>query len=82
VNADGDMITTSIFWPKVAGVPQPDLDFSKQICVTIYEILSHYGFAEVSQYPGTLPNGSERRLRRRQNRGRSTCRGPGFLTAA
>jgi predicted deacylase len=60
VNTDGDMITTSIFWPNAAGVPQPALDFSKQICVTIDDTLSHYGFAEVSQYPGTLPNGISR----------------------
>ncbi|HEX2771775.1 MAG TPA: M14 family zinc carboxypeptidase [Micromonosporaceae bacterium] len=60
VSADGDMITTSIFWPNAAGVPESALAFSRQICVTIYDTLSHYGFAEVSQYPGTLPNGIAR----------------------
>jgi hypothetical protein len=60
VSADGDLITTSIFWPNAAGVPAPALTFSKQICVTISDTLSHYGFAEVSQYPGTLPRGIAR----------------------
>jgi hypothetical protein len=60
VSADGEMITTSIFWPNAPGVPAPALAFSKQICVVIYDTLSHYGFAEVSQYPGTLPRGIAR----------------------
>jgi hypothetical protein len=60
VNEDGEMITTSIFWPNTAGVPASAIDHSKQICVVIDDTLSHYGFAEVSQYPGTLPRGIAR----------------------
>lgn len=60
VNADGEMITTSIFWPNAAGVPTSALDLSKQTCVTIDDALDQYGFAEVSQYPGTLPRGIAR----------------------
>ena len=60
VNADGEMITTSIFWPNAAGVPASAVTFSKQISVVIDDTLSQYGFAEVSQYPGTLPRGISR----------------------
>jgi predicted deacylase len=60
VSADGEAITTSIFWPNTAGVPAPAVTFSKQICVVIADTLDHYGFAEVSQYPGTLPRGIAR----------------------
>ncbi|MQA27475.1 MAG: peptidase M14 [Micromonosporaceae bacterium] len=59
-SADGDMITTSIFWPSVSGVPEPALTLSRQSCVVISDTLTHYGFAEVSQYPGTLPRGIAR----------------------
>ncbi|MGH3646551.1 MAG: M14 family zinc carboxypeptidase [Micromonosporaceae bacterium] len=57
---DGDMITTSIFWPNASGVPEPALTLSRQTCVVINDTLTHYGFAEVSQYPGTLPRGIAR----------------------
>ncbi|MGH3715501.1 MAG: M14 family zinc carboxypeptidase [Micromonosporaceae bacterium] len=60
VSDDGDMITTSIFWPNTSGVPESAVRLSKQTCVVIADTLSHYGFAEVSQYPGTLPRGIAR----------------------
>ena len=60
VNADREMITTSIFWPNNAAAQPSAVTLSKQICVTINDALSHYGFAEVSQYPGTLPQGIAR----------------------
>ena len=60
VSDDGDLITASIFWPNTAGVPVPAITFSKQICVVVSDTLSQYGFAEVSQYPGTLPRGIAR----------------------
>lgn len=60
VNGDGELIKTSIFWPNAAGVPSGALNLSKQMCVVTYDTLGHYGFAEVSQYPGTLPNGISR----------------------
>ena len=60
VSADGDLITASIFWPNTSGVPAPAITLSKQMCVVISDTLMHYGFAEVSQYPGTLPRGIAR----------------------
>ena len=61
VSDDGDLITTSIFWPlPLAGMPASAITLSKQVCVVIYDTLSHYGFAEVSQYPGTSPRGIAR----------------------
>jgi hypothetical protein len=30
------------------------------MCLVIFDTLMHYGFAEVSQYPGTLPRGIAR----------------------
>ncbi|MGH3994888.1 MAG: M14 family zinc carboxypeptidase, partial [Pseudonocardiaceae bacterium] len=61
VSADGDMITTSIFWPRrLTGMPESAITLSKQVCVVIDDTLAHYGFAEVSQYPGTTPRGIAR----------------------
>ncbi|HEX6077143.1 MAG TPA: M14 family zinc carboxypeptidase [Micromonosporaceae bacterium] len=60
VTDTGELITTSIFWPNTSGVPADAITLSKQACVTISDTLSHYGYAEVSQYPGTLPRGIAR----------------------
>jgi hypothetical protein len=60
VSDGGDLITTSIFWPNTAGVPASAITLSRQVCVVISDTLNHYGFAEVSQYPGTLPRGIAR----------------------
>lgn len=60
VSDDGDLITTSIYWPNAAGVPASAITLSKRTCVVIADTLAHYGFAEVSQYPGTLPRGIAR----------------------
>ena len=60
VSDDGDLITGSIFWPNAAGVPASSIALSRQVCVLIYDTMSHYGFAEISQYPGTLPRGISR----------------------
>jgi hypothetical protein len=57
---DGELITTSIFWPNTSGVPASAVTLSRQACVTISDTLGHYGYAEVSQYPGTLPRGIAR----------------------
>lgn len=54
---DGDMITTSVFWPIAEGVESSVVDVSKQTALTIYDTLEHYGFAEVSQYPGSTFEG-------------------------
>ncbi|WP_161962335.1 M14 family zinc carboxypeptidase [Nocardioides speluncae] len=60
VTDDGDLITTSIFWPNHPDAPASAVTLSKQMCVVINDTLSRYGFAEVSQYPGTLPRGIAR----------------------
>jgi predicted deacylase len=49
---EGEMITTSVFWPTHPDVSREVVDLSKQASVLIYDTLMHYGFAEVSQYPG------------------------------
>jgi predicted deacylase len=59
-SADGDLITASIFWPNHPDAPAPAVSLSRQMCVVIFDTLMHYGFAEVSQYPGTLPRGIAR----------------------
>ena len=46
VSDDGDLITGSIFWPNAAGVPASSIALSRQVCVLIYDTMSHYGFAE------------------------------------
>ncbi|HZO63522.1 MAG TPA: M14 family zinc carboxypeptidase [Kribbellaceae bacterium] len=60
VNDDGEMITGSIFWPNHPDAPASAVTLSKQMCVVIDDTLAHYGFAEISQYPGTLPRGIAR----------------------
>lgn len=60
VTDDGDLITGSIFWPNAPGVPASAISLSRQVCVVIWDTMSHYGFAEISQYPGTLPRGIAR----------------------
>jgi len=53
VNEDGELIKTSMFWPRPeGGAGQDAIDRSKQATWLMYETLGHYGFAEVSQYPG------------------------------
>lgn len=59
-SADGDLITTSIFWPNHPDAPAAAVALSRQMCLVIFDTLMHYGFAEVSQYPGTLPRGIAR----------------------
>jgi hypothetical protein len=59
-SADGDLITASIFWPNHPDAPAPAVALSRQLCLVIFDTLMHYGFAEVSQYPGTLPRGIAR----------------------
>ena len=60
VTGDGDLITGSIFWPNAAGVPASAITLSRQVCVVIWDTMNHYGFAEITQYPGTLPLGIAR----------------------
>jgi len=53
VNADGELIRTSMFWPRPeGGAGQDAINRSKQVTWLMYDALEHYGFAEVSQYPG------------------------------
>jgi len=61
VSDDGELITASMFWPRAdAGAGQDAIDRSKQVTYLMYETLQHYGYAEVSQYPGTQPRGIAR----------------------
>jgi Zinc carboxypeptidase len=53
VDANGDMITASVFWPNAPGVPTNALNASKQLTRLIYDTLMPFGYANVSQYPGT-----------------------------
>ncbi|PTX61825.1 zinc carboxypeptidase [Melghirimyces profundicolus] len=52
VDEDGKMIKTSVFWPSHPDVSRDAIKLSKQTSVLIYDTLEHYGFANVSQYPG------------------------------
>lgn len=49
---DGDMITASTYWPIADGVDPAAVDLSKQTVSLVHDTLMHYGFAEVTQYPG------------------------------
>ncbi|WP_051271270.1 M14 family zinc carboxypeptidase [Shimazuella kribbensis] len=60
VSGDGDMITTSVFWPNHPNVASNPLNLSKQVSLVIYNTLMHYGFAKVSQYPGGTYEGIAR----------------------
>jgi hypothetical protein len=53
VDENGNMITASVFWPNAPGVPTDVLDASKQVTRLIYDTLMPFGYANVSQYPGT-----------------------------
>ena len=53
VDENGDMITASVFWPNAPGVDAGVLDASKQVTRLIYDTLMPFGYANVSQYPGT-----------------------------
>jgi Zinc carboxypeptidase len=53
VDANGDMITSSVFWPNAAGVDAGVVDVSKQVTRLIYDTLMRFGYANVSLYPGT-----------------------------
>ena len=52
VDAGGDMITASVFWPNAAGVDAGVIDASKQVTRLIYDTPMPFGYANVSQYPG------------------------------
>ena len=53
VDANGDMITASLFWPNAPGVDADVVDASKQVTRLIFDTLMPFGYANVSQYPGT-----------------------------
>jgi Zinc carboxypeptidase len=60
VSAEGDLITTSTFWPNVPEVHPGVVSASKQVAWLIADTLGHYGFSEVSQYPGLANPGIAR----------------------
>ncbi len=52
VTDDGEMITTSMFWPIAEGVPTDAQNLSKQLVRHAYDHVSKFGYAEATQYPG------------------------------
>ncbi len=52
VSEDGDLITASTFWPSSPAADPDAVALSKQTVRLIYDTLTQYGFAEVTQYPG------------------------------
>lgn len=60
VDDEGDMIKTSILWPNHPDTGEEAVNRSKQVAVLIHDTLMHYGFAEVSQYPGGTYEGIAR----------------------
>lgn len=49
---DGDMISSSIFWPINEGVEAGPRNLSKQLCRVIYDHVQPFGYANITQYPG------------------------------
>jgi hypothetical protein len=69
IDAEGDMVTGSTFWPNATGTadqlgirPQFDqvVHRSKQVVSTLLQELDQYGYANFSRYRGTLPPGISR----------------------
>jgi predicted deacylase len=69
VDADGDLITGSTFWPNATGTAAAigrsaefaqAVELSKKVVATLVTRLDRYGFANISRYPGTLPPGIAR----------------------
>lgn len=69
VDADGDLITGSTFWPNATGTAAAigrsaefaqAVELSKKVVATLVTRLGQYGFANISRYPGTLPPGIAR----------------------
>ncbi len=69
VDADGDLITGSTFWPNATGTAAAigrsaefaqAVELSKKVVATLVTRLDQYGFANISRYPGTLPPGIAR----------------------
>jgi predicted deacylase len=69
VDADGDLITGSTFWPNATGTAAAigrsaefaqAVKLSKKVVATLVTRLDQYGFANISRYPGTLPPGIAR----------------------
>jgi predicted deacylase len=69
VDADGDLITGSTFWPNATATAAAigrsaefaeAVELSKKVVATLVTKLDQYGFANVTRYPGTLPPGIAR----------------------
>lgn len=52
VTEDGENVTSSILWPRNENVVTDIVNLSKQLCVTIYDHMSQYGYSTVTLYPG------------------------------
>jgi predicted deacylase len=69
VDADGDLITGSTFWPNATATAAAigraaefaaAVELSKKVVATLVTELDQYGFANITRYPGTLPPGIAR----------------------
>ncbi|MFV0438572.1 MAG: M14 family zinc carboxypeptidase [Desulfopila sp.] len=52
VTDDGDNVTSSILWPTNEYVSGYTVDLSKQLCLTIFDHMAHFGYATTTLYPG------------------------------
>jgi murein tripeptide amidase MpaA len=52
VDADGNQITMSVFWPNASGVDADVVDCSRQVALVHYDTVETFGHGNVSQYPG------------------------------
>lgn len=52
VDDDGESVTASNYWPIADGVSEDAQDLSKQMNWAIYDEVSQYGYANITQYPG------------------------------
>lgn len=52
IDDDDNSVTASNFWPIADGVPEDAQDLSKRMNWAVYDEVSQYGYANISQYPG------------------------------
>lgn len=52
VTDENENVTSSVLWPTNPLAPPDAVDLSKQLCVTIYDHMQHFGFATITFYPG------------------------------
>lgn len=52
IDDDDNSVTASNYWPIASGVPEDAQDLSKQMNWAMYDEVSQYGYANITQYPG------------------------------